>query len=479
MSLHSDALPQRISTGIAGLDSVLGDGLMQHGMYLLEGPPGSGKTILSAQICFHHAHAQRKTLYVTLIAESHGKLLNNLRAFDFYDPALVPERFILMSGYQELKTSGLPGLLQLVARALAEHRPSVLVIDGYRSLRMLAPDAATTAEFIYELNTLITTTKSLCLLLAPRDDSGAWAEKTLMDGVIELHRFSVGMRSVREVEVHKLRSSAPIEGRHAFKICSAGIRVFPRLEASAPFRNAAPDREATRCTFGIEGMDDMLHGGVLRDSATCLLGPPGSGKTIFGLHFLHQGLQAGDTGLHFGFYESPAQLLDKAANLGLDLNEAHRNGQFDILWQPALECRPDELAMQLLENVWQRKARRVVIDGLEGFMQSAVRPERIGRFFNALVGELRRQQVACLYTEEVPLFAREVSHGTLATSAIVDNQILLRFVRHEAGMRRTVAVLKQRESGHDHGVREFWIERGGIRVASDSDSAHAFLAERP
>src|SRR5690606_29657791 len=148
----------RLPTGIGGLDAVLGGGLVQQGMYLIEGPPGGGKTILSSQVCFHHAHAGRKTLYVTLIAESHGKLLNNLRAFDFYDPALVPERFVLMSGYQELKNAGLPGLLQFIARAVATHRPSVLVIDGYRSIHMLAPEVAT-AEFVYELNTLITTTK--------------------------------------------------------------------------------------------------------------------------------------------------------------------------------------------------------------------------------------------------------------------------------------------------------------------------------
>src|SRR5690606_23783559 len=174
-----------------------------------------------------------------------------------------------------------------------------------------------------------------------------------------------------------------------------------------PLRHTAPGHETTRCTFGIEGMDDMLHGGVLQGSITCLLGPAGAGKTIFGLHFLHQGLMSGEPALHFGFYESPDHLLGKAANLGLDLNEAHRSGRLGVLWQPALECRPDELAFRLLDRVVELGARRVVIDGLEGFLQSAVRPERTSLFFNALVGELRRQHVACLYTAEAPFLERE------------------------------------------------------------------------
>lgn len=243
MTHHSDTMPARLSTGIDGLDRVLGDGLVQQGMYLIEGPPGGGKTILSTQMCFHHARAGRKTLYITLIAESHGKLLNNLRAFDFYDPALVPERFVLISGYQDLKTGGLTALLQLLARAIAEHRPSVVVIDGYRSIHLIAANSTATAEFVYELNTLITTTKSLCLLLAPHEASDCWAEKTLMDGVIELHNHPSGMRNVREVEVHKLRSSAPMDGRHNFTISSSGIQVFPRLEASAPLRDLPPSRD--------------------------------------------------------------------------------------------------------------------------------------------------------------------------------------------------------------------------------------------
>lgn len=474
---HSANMP-RVSTGISGFDEILGGGLFQQGMYMIEGPPGAGKTILSAQICFHHARAGKKILYITLIAESHGKLINNLRAFDFLDDHLIPQCVILMSGYQELKTSGLNGLLHLAARAVAEHRPAIVVIDGYRSIHALAPDNSAIAEFIYELNALITTTKSLCLLLSPSDVSDIWTEKTLMDGVIELYRHATGMRSVREIEVHKLRASEQIEGRHVFTIGSAGIRVFPRLEARVE-QSGMPQKDTdTRVGFGLDGFDAMLHGGVLQGSVTSLIGPPGAGKTILSLHFLDHGTTTDEPSLYFGFYESPARLLGKAAKLNMRLGAAYDAGRLEVIWRPALGAGVDELADELLENVRKRNVRRVVIDGMDGFLQSAVRPDRFSMFFNALIGELRRMDVTALYTVEIPLFAREIAPSMVSTPAIVENVVLVRCVQHEATMRRIISVMKQRESGHDLGVREFWIDDHGVRVAHDSGSAQAFLAER-
>src|SRR5687768_14537328 len=57
-------------------------------------------------------------------------------------------------------------------------------------------------------------------------------------------------------------------------------------------------------------------------STTLVLGPPGSGKTLLGLHFLAAGAHLGQPGLHFGFYETPPQLRTKAEQLGLDLGGA-------------------------------------------------------------------------------------------------------------------------------------------------------------
>lgn len=468
----------RISTGIAGLDEVLGGGLLRDGIYMVEGPPGAGKTIMCAQISFHLARSGDKVLYVSLISESHGKLLNNLRTLDFFDDAAIPHAIVLMSGYQDLKSRGLSGLLESIARAVAEHRPTMLAIDGYRSIHTLNENQAAIAEFIHELCLLTATAKCLCLLLAPAQESEHWVEKTLMDGVIELYVAPADMRTSRELEVHKLRATAHLQGRHIYTIDKRGITVYPRLEARVTRTAPVPPASNERLRFGSPQLDAMLDGGVFGGTVTCVLGPPGSGKTTLGLQFLDEGARAGEPVLHFGFYESPPALLSKAADAGLQLSAGHDAGVFRVIWQPALEYTLDELADRLLQAIQRNRVRRLFIDGIEGFHQSALMPERLGMFFNALVTELRRMQVTTLFTEETELLTNRLQPKLLMNSAVMESIIALHYVRHAATMHRAIAVLKQRAGAHDRNLREFGIGARGIEVAADSASAVQFLPER-
>ena len=74
-----------LSSGVAGFDEVLGGGFPRHSLYLIQGLAGSGKTTLACQIGFDHAAKGEKVLILTLIAETHGKMLNHLSNFSFYN----------------------------------------------------------------------------------------------------------------------------------------------------------------------------------------------------------------------------------------------------------------------------------------------------------------------------------------------------------------------------------------------------------
>lgn len=68
-----------VTTGVTGLDEILGGGLVEGGLYLIAGMAGVGKTILSSQIGFHRVAQGDMVLYITLIVESHSKLLSHLK----------------------------------------------------------------------------------------------------------------------------------------------------------------------------------------------------------------------------------------------------------------------------------------------------------------------------------------------------------------------------------------------------------------
>src|ERR1051325_11888386 len=120
----------RIDTGVPGLDTLLNGGLFKGGVYIVEGPPGTGKTILGNQICFHRAARGDSTIYITLLAESHTRLIAHLRSMDFFRPDLVASSIYYISAFKVLESAGLDALLKSVQEAILARSASFVVLDG-------------------------------------------------------------------------------------------------------------------------------------------------------------------------------------------------------------------------------------------------------------------------------------------------------------------------------------------------------------
>ena len=133
----------------------------------------------------------------------------------------------------------------------------------------------------------------------------------------------------------------------------------------------------------------------------------------------------------------------------------------------------DELGQRLMTEVTQRGVKRLVVDGLSGFFESAVYPERINRFFSCLVNELRRRGVTVLMTLET----RDVVGSAVSTpygiSGFVDNLLFLRFIEHRGRVKRLLTITKMRDSDFDCGLHLVEIGGAGMRIAglytSDGD----------
>ncbi len=83
---ESDA---RLSTGLPGLDAVLGGGLNRPTLVAIVGAPGAGKTILASQIIFHAARQGLQTLVLTAFSEGNDQYISHLRNLEFFDPTLA------------------------------------------------------------------------------------------------------------------------------------------------------------------------------------------------------------------------------------------------------------------------------------------------------------------------------------------------------------------------------------------------------
>jgi circadian clock protein KaiC len=474
MDLPERAPRKRIETGIPGLDSVLQGGLLAGSVYLLEGRPGTGKTTLANQICFHRATLDPHVLYVTLFAESHDQLLLNLGHYTFFDPSLVPSRVSYVSGSTMLEASGLKGLSDLLRHEVRARSASVLVLDGLAGLDELPLQPREIETFVRELQATARFCGCTVLLLTALRSEVRSPEFLLADGVLELRDHRVAKRSERELEITKFRGSTYLEGGHSFEITDAGLRVHPRIESLLQNPPATDDCSTDRVSTGIPSFDRALSGGWRAASSTVLFGATGAGKTVLGLHFLACSSRA-QPGLLFGFYETPERLSWKARSLGLDLDSLQQEGALEILWQPPTERVLDALAYRLLEAVRKRGVKRLFIDGIDGFAKAAADPSRLTNFFSALTNELRVRGVTTMYTSELhDLFSTQVGLPMQGISSLVENIILLRFVECRAELLRLVTIVKQRDSAYDGTLRELRISSRG---ASLGDALRSQLGE--
>jgi len=477
-------LVSRVATGIPGLDTILEGGFLAGGVYIVEGAPGVGKTTLGSHFCFNHAAAGGRAVYITLLAESHTRLLSHLRRMTFFDPSMVPERVSFISAFKVLESEGLGSLIKLVRQTVAAQQASVVILDGLVSAEEASPSAKDFKKFIHELQVVTSMIGCTALLLNSTErPRGFRPERTMVDGILELEDEIKRLRAVRHISVRKMRGASQVRGKHYMEISDAGVRVLPRIETVGI--HPGVDRALTpgpgRAAFGVPGFDEMTLGGLPEGSVTALVGPSGSGKTIMGLHFLHTGSARNEPGAYFGFFERPAAILEKSKRLGLPLAEAREGGLVEIHWNRPVEGVIDELADRLLHVAKQHQLKRLFIDGLQGFHAAAETTDRLREVMSCLVDELENLGVTTVYSSETPdLFGENLQLSMLGMSALTHNIVLLNHAERPLRTRRTLTVLKLRDSGHDLSVREFAITAQGVVVAADpsTTSSEAAIAKR-
>ena len=470
---------ERVKSGIPRLDFILKGGFKVGGAYALMGPPGSGKTILANQLCFNHIKAQGgRCVYMTLLIESHTKMLSHLGQLEFFEPEYVADQMYYISGYQMVREGGFSGLLELVRRTLRERKATVLVIDGMESAEQFATTSQVYAEFVHSLQAFAGLLGCTTLLVSNVRER-SHVENALVDGVIELSDQLFGPRAVRELTVHKFRGSDYLRGRHEVEITDSGIVIHPRTEIqfSKPPESAREQR--VRMAFGLPRLDEMLNGGLPSGSTTALVGSPGTGKTLLGLSFLVEGARQGQRGTYFGFYEPPPRLIEKANEVNIPLEKYVKEGLIKLEWQPPLEHFMDSLAEQLLETLRldeYKERRRLFIDGAEGFRAAAVCMDRIPRFLSALTNQLRSLDVTTVMTDELELFHPELRLPTPELANVVESVLLLRYVELRSQIYRLISIMKMRESRYDTSLREFRISAEGVDVANSFESAESILS---
>jgi circadian clock protein KaiC len=463
-------------TGVPNLDEVLGGGVPRGSLLLVVGPPGSGKTTLANQMAFVAARAGRAVLILTALSESTSKLLDHLRAFQFFDESLIGGPVQIMS-LEQFLPRGLTATKDELLTMARDAEAGLVVLDGFRGVRGADSDPQQARQFLYDLGSTLSihgTTTLVTSEVDPRDPA-FFPEATTADVIVGLHYTLSGVRQRRGIEAIKTRGTQPLPGLHGLTLTDDGAVVYPRLEArvvaSAP--TIAPENVTPApASLGVVELDALLGGGVTRNTVTLVAGSLGTGKTLLGLHFALAGVQDGEPVLFLGFRETADQLVLKArvATEEEALRQALApRGRLTLLHLPPVELDPDVVADQLLAVLDRSGARRLVIDSLaelERAVRAAGNGYRVDEYLAALVVTLRSRGITTLIIKETRrVIGDETEYSAETTGMLVDNVILLEQLVDGDTLQRMLSIVKMRYSAHDAKRHAFVITPPhGIRL---------------
>ena len=226
--------------------------------------------------------------------------------------------------------------------------------------------------------------------------------------------------------------------------------------------------EQDRARMGIEGLDDILAGGIPRGNVILVEGAAGTGKTTLGLEFVYRGAREfGEPGLVVLFEVSPEKTLADAAGLGWDLRELEQAGRLKILFttREILHRELQQSDSLLLEEARRIGARRIFIDGLTRLVPEPTEIQDPREQFHVLVEGLHRERLTAMLSLDV-LGQEEARLAVRVPEELVaDTVILLRLEPVHRAVQRSLEVLKSRGQDYQMGRHSFRIVDGhGIEV---------------
>jgi circadian clock protein KaiC len=474
----------RARLGIQGLDDILGGGLPRNHLYLIDGEPGTGKTTLALQFLLDGVRLGERGMYVTLsesaeelkaVARSHGWSLDGI---EIYELAKESGRDI-----EEGYTLFHPAEVELqqtvddVLAAVTRQNPLRIAFDSLSEMRLLARDPLRFRRQILAIKQFFRDREATVMLL---DD------KTSPDGDLQLHSLAHGVIVLehvaleygserRRLQVTKVRGIQFRGGFHDFRIVSGGIEVYPRVLQDEP-RLDVTDQQILS---GSEALDALLGGGITCGTSTLITGAAGTGKSILCTQFARAELNRGKKVLFYLFDERMSTFQLRSRALGMSTEDAKASGQLRIAQVEPTELSPGEFASQVVRAVEDDGVALVIIDSINGYMQSMPEERLLPIQIHELLSFLSNNGCTCIMTlVQHGIFGNPVDEAA-EVSYLADTVLLLRYFEVSGTVRQAMSVVKKRSGDHERTIREYKVQKGGLLVGEPLSEFQGVLTGVP
>ncbi|AWB27523.1 RAD55 family ATPase [Halococcoides cellulosivorans] len=229
---------------------------------------------------------------------------------------------------------------------------------------------------------------------------------------------------------------------------------------------------------GIDGLDSILNGGIVKNSTTLVSGNPGAGKTIFGLQFIYNGVdQFDEKGIFLSFEENQEDLREAAESIGLDRWAEYVDSDQIRIYDKRELLSDNEFSTSLdliLDDCKDSEFERVVLDSLAMFELFFDDEKERRTYLLKFTDILKENGLTTLMTNEQGAVFPKSDIGL--ENYLTDGNIYLLQTPTESGVNRYVWVAKMRKQKIDTDIFPIEIEQGGIKVHKNA-SAFSMMNE--
>lgn len=477
--------PQKLAkspTGIVGFDQITNGGLPKHNITLISGGAGSGKTLFGLDFIISGALKYGEPGVFMSFEETNEELIRDVASLNWDLKGLVSKRKLLLEfvtldrrDIQE-EEFNLEGLIVRLEHAIDSVGAKRVVLDSIESLFAGLTDHGVLRVEIKRLFRWLKDKGVTAIISAEPGPNGSYSrhglEEYISDCIVFLDNRVSDQHSIRRIRVIKYRGSNHGTNEYPFIVADDGLSVIPITSAGLNQPGTTK-----RVSTGIPSLNKLFQGGgYIRGSSVLLSGTAGTGKTSLAVAFIVERCRRGDRCLLLSYEESPEQLVQNMASIGLHLAPFVEAGLLKIESSRPSSAGLERHLLDLYKTIAEFKPKAVVIDPLTSLIGEGSERE-VQSMVTRMIDLLKSDGITGVFTSLVSSIAPNYTGGEIGVSSLIDTWIVVRELEEDGGRKRIrgLYIVKSRGMGHSSDIHKLVLSDDGISIVP-MDPAETFKA---